>query len=84
MSLRTRLIAGLLALGGVAPAAPPFLSRPTRAPKRLRAAAGYSPNLAWQDRDGRRDVVRCGACRGDIVIADRRDTLHDCERVERV
>ncbi len=36
-------------------------------------------------RDGWRDVVRCGAGRGDIVVADRRDVVwSDCERVERV
>jgi RTX calcium-binding nonapeptide repeat (4 copies)/WD40-like Beta Propeller Repeat len=36
-------------------------------------------------RDGWRDVVRCGAGRGDIVVADRLDVVaDDCERVERV
>ena len=36
-------------------------------------------------RDGWRDVVRCGAGRGDVVVADRRDVVaSDCERVFRV
>jgi dipeptidyl aminopeptidase/acylaminoacyl peptidase len=36
-------------------------------------------------RDGWRDVVRCGAGRGDIVVADHRDVIaSDCERVFRV
>ena len=36
-------------------------------------------------RDGRRDFVRCGQGRADIVIADRLDVVaRDCERVARV
>jgi Tol biopolymer transport system component len=36
-------------------------------------------------RDGRRDWVRCGAGRGDLVVADRLDVVaRDCERIVRV
>ena len=60
-------------------------------PDEIQAGSGRDRVDAGRDndvvhvRDGWRDVVSCGAGRGDIVVADRRDVVaSDCERVERV
>jgi hypothetical protein len=56
--------------------------RITAGPGRNKVSGGAG-NDRINVRNHKRDIVNCGAGRKDRVIADKRDTLHNCELVKR-